>query len=190
MSIVMDRNALVAAEADWSRFPLPLAAKLVAEANHALVRDTSSARACLRQLAHLFERCGVGNGQNGDGLLPAPIHGMARGGLAPWQLRLVLTHIETCLSETIHIETLAALTKLSGGHFCRAFKISVGETPHAYVILSRVERAKILMLTTSETLSQIACACGLTDQAHLTRLFRQHVGDTPLSWRRAWRQSA
>jgi len=36
-------------------------------------------------------------------------------------------------------------------------------------------------------LSQIACACGLTDQAHLTRLFRRILNETPLAWRRNWR---
>ena len=37
-----------------------------------------------------------------------------------------------------------------------------------------------------QTLSQIACDCGLTDQEHLTRLSHKFVGETPLAWRRAW----
>jgi AraC-like DNA-binding protein len=40
------------------------------------------------------------------------------------------------------------------------------------------------MLTTSESLSQIALACGLADQAHLSRRFRQVTGTTPGAWRR------
>ncbi|WP_457354340.1 helix-turn-helix domain-containing protein [Sphingomonas sp. UYP23] len=49
-----------------------------------------------------------------------------------------------------------------------------------------MRHAQMLMLHTDDTLSHIACACGLTDQAHLTRLFRRMVGETPLVWRRAW----
>jgi AraC-like DNA-binding protein len=43
------------------------------------------------------------------------------------------------------------------------------------------------MLRTDDALSEIACICGLTDQAHLTRLFRRVVGNTPRAWRNRWR---
>jgi AraC-like DNA-binding protein len=84
------------------------------------------------------------------------------------------------------VDTLAKLVSLSPSYFCRAFKESFGETPHAFVIRRRVERARTLMLTTSESLSQIALACGLVDQAHLCRCFRQVTGMTPGAWRRAF----
>jgi AraC-like DNA-binding protein len=48
----------------------------------------------------------------------------------------------------------------------------------------RVEKAQSLMLMTDERLSHIAIASGLADQAHLTKLFRRFVGETPNSWRR------
>jgi AraC family transcriptional regulator len=40
------------------------------------------------------------------------------------------------------------------------------------------------MLTTEDPLSQIALACGMADQAHLSKLFRRGVGETPSAWRR------
>lgn len=113
----------------------------------------------------------------------------AKGGLSPWQLARVRRHIDEGLDRTILVEALASVARLSSGHFCRAFKVSVGETPHAFLIRQRIRRAQTLMLGTRENLSQIACACGLTDQAHLTRLFRQIVGETPLVWRRAWQDA-
>lgn len=112
----------------------------------------------------------------------------AKGGLTPWQIARVRRHIEDELDQTILVEAMASVARLSSGHFCRAFKVSIGETPHAYVIRQRIRRAQTLMLRTSDNLSQIACACGLTDQAHLTRWFRRLVGETPLGWRRAWRE--
>jgi len=41
------------------------------------------------------------------------------------------------------------------------------------------------MLSTNKPLSEIAAECGLADQAHLTRLFRKVVGESPAVWRRA-----
>jgi AraC family transcriptional regulator len=112
---------------------------------------------------------------------PRPI----RGGLAPWQVRRVTTHIETNLDAAITTKDLAALAKLSLFHFCRAFRDSFGESPHGYVTRRRVERAQGLMLTTNASLGQIAADCGFTDQAHLSKLFRRIVGESPGVWRRA-----
>lgn len=110
----------------------------------------------------------------------------ATGGLAGWQVRQVTAYIDARLGRSLATDELALVTSLSPGHFCRAFKASMGETPHAYVIRQRIRRAQTLMLETGHSLSQIASACGLTDQAHLTRLFKRLVGTTPLLWRRQW----
>ena len=110
---------------------------------------------------------------------------LARGGLAPWQKRKVRDHIENGLEGSLPVEDLANLVSLSPSHFCRVFKESFGESPHGYITKLRVERAKTLMLTTTESLSQIALACGLADQAHLCRCFRRVTGATPGFWRRS-----
>jgi AraC family transcriptional regulator len=112
---------------------------------------------------------------------PKPI----RGGLAPWQIRRVTTHIEMNLGGTITTKDLATRARLSSYHFCRAFRHSFGDSPHGFVMRRRVERAQGLMLTTHASLGQIAADCGLTDQAHLNKLFRRIVGESPGVWRRA-----
>jgi AraC family transcriptional regulator len=108
-----------------------------------------------------------------------------RGGLAPWQIRRVTTHIEINLDGTITTKDLATLARLSSYHFCRAFRNSFGDSPHGFVMRRRVERAQGLMLTTSASLGQIAADCGLSDQAHFNKLFRRFVGESPGVWRRA-----
>jgi AraC-like DNA-binding protein len=107
------------------------------------------------------------------------------GGLAPWQVRRLKTHMEENLGGTIYCEDLARLVRLSLSHFMRAFKESFGCAPHAFLIRRRMERAQGLMLTTDEALGQIALTCGLADQSHLTRLFQKWVGESPAAWRRA-----
>jgi AraC-like DNA-binding protein len=113
----------------------------------------------------------------------------ARGGLAAWQLRRVADYVDKHLTSPLRVETLAQVVRLSPGHFCRAFKEHMGETPHGFIMRRRVRRAQILILTTVDSLSQIAHACGLSDQSHLTRLFRRYVGETPMAWRRKWQRS-
>jgi len=109
----------------------------------------------------------------------------ARGGLSPWQIRKVTSHVDANLDRPIRNEELANLVRLNPSHFGRAFRNSFGEPPHEYVIRRRVERAQGLMLSTAASLSEIALDCGLADQSHLTRLFRRIVGESPRAWRRA-----
>jgi AraC family transcriptional regulator len=114
---------------------------------------------------------------------PAPM----RGGLAPWQKRKIQSYIEERLEARVLVEDLAQLVSLSTSYFCRAFKTSFGETPRAYITKARIQRARTLMLDTSDSLSDIALACGLVDQAHLCRRFRQAMGTSPGVWRRSQR---
>jgi AraC family transcriptional regulator len=114
---------------------------------------------------------------------------VARGGLAPWQVRRVTQYIEENLASTIRLQDLAHIARLSHSHFCRAFKESIGHPAHAYVMRRRVQRAQGLMLNTVDSLSQIAAQCGMADQAHFCKLFRRLVGESPNAWRRANRQS-
>jgi AraC family transcriptional regulator len=108
-----------------------------------------------------------------------------RGGLAPWQIRLVTTHIDANLEVTITTETLARVARLSLSHFMRAFRVSFGASPHRYIVRRRLERAQGLMLATNAPLGQIALDCGLADQSHFARLFHKSLGETPGAWRRA-----
>lgn len=159
---------------------------LLADMRKSLDADLNLARRYLDQLSALFEEeteIGVPEAL----LLPRRLdeHGIStKGGLAGWQVRRVTAHIEQNLDTSLVTEELARVAQLSTGHFCRAFKASMGETPHAYIVRQRLRRAQTMMLKTRDTLSQIACACGLTDQAHLTRLFRRAIGTTPMLWRR------
>ncbi len=109
----------------------------------------------------------------------------ARGGLAPWQIRKLITYVDANLDRTITTRCLAEVARLSSFHFCRAFRDSFGVSPHGYVIRRRMERAQGLMLTTNASLGQIAVDCGLADQAHFNKLFRKFAGESPGAWRRA-----
>src|SRR3546814_9198057 len=76
--------------------------------------------------------------------------GMVRGGLAPWQIKQLRTHITENLASPIALEELAAICRLSVSHFSRAFKTSFGEPPHSYIMRQSIEEAKRSEEHTSE----------------------------------------
>jgi AraC-like DNA-binding protein len=106
------------------------------------------------------------------------------GGLATWQARRTLAYIEANLPSKMDIDDLANVVALSRSHFSRSFKHTVGLSPMEYVVVRRVERAKVMIRTTKEPLAEVALACGFADQAHLNRRFRDIVGTSPGRWRR------
>ena len=111
-------------------------------------------------------------------------NGSRPGALAGWQQARVRGFIEENLHSNIGVRALSAVAQRSPAHFSRSFKQAFGEPPHAYLIKRRLERACHLMVTTSETLSEIALSVGFADQAHLCRLFRRAYGQSPATWRR------
>src|ERR1700716_4706581 len=150
-------------------------AKLLETARRELERDQEAAKASLVTASHILqaeiERCSGANGST-------------RGGLAAWQMLRVRAYIDSNLNRTIHIRDLSAVARRSPAHFSRKFQLAVGESPHAFVVRMRLERACHLMITSAASLSEIALSVVFSDQAHLCRLFRQAVGQSPASWRR------
>jgi AraC family transcriptional regulator len=111
---------------------------------------------------------------------PAPL----QGGLTSRQIRLVVDHLENCLQEKITIAELSRIVELSRFHFIRAFKKSLGMTPHQFIANRRVERARDLLTKGRMSVSEIAASIGFNSTAQLTRAFRRHVGTTPTLFRR------
>jgi AraC family transcriptional regulator len=129
----------------------------------------------------------------GDGLVTAILARFLRGsgqtsskeyGLARWQLRKVLDYLEAHLPDTVQLTILAKLTGLSQAHFARAFKISTGFAPYQWQLRARIDRARALLLRTSDSLEDVAVATGFADAAHFGRTFRRLTGTTPANWRR------
>jgi AraC family transcriptional regulator len=150
------------------------AVQILDEVRLALAHDLNAAAAGALRLAALLGSTAVERLQLSR----------AKGGLAPWQRRNVLSYIDSRLDKPISNKSLADAASLSVSYFCSAFKDSFGSTPHTYLIRTRLKRARDLMLRTREPLCQIALSCGFADQAHLSKLFRREMGQSPNVWRR------
>jgi AraC family transcriptional regulator len=167
----MSENPLVSLYRLQSAF-----AELVIALNETFRDERSDAAACPQRAQTMLQ--GV------DRTSPQPSKKGVRQGLAPWQVRSVLAHIEANLAVSIRNKDLAVVAGLSEFHFNVAFRRSIGRSPHVYVVRRRMELAQGLMLSTDKTLSEIAAECGFADQPHFTRLFRRAVGESPAAWRR------
>lgn len=107
-----------------------------------------------------------------------------RGGLTPRQERLIAEYIATHLAEALDLKALGAVLGLMPCLFSRLFRKSFGRPPHAYVMAARLDRARRLLAEGRLPIKAVAAECGFADQAHLTRQFAAHCGQTPAAFRR------
>lgn len=112
-----------------------------------------------------------------------PLNLVARGGLAPWQVRRCVEYLNDHASRNVGLEQLAALVSLSPFHFARAFKQTTGIPPHRYQLNLRLARAKALLETTDAPVTEIAFDVGYESSQALARLFRREVGLSPSDYR-------
>ena len=104
--------------------------------------------------------------------------------LAPWQVKRFTTYVTENLDRPIRIYELAQVARLTSSYFSRAFKATFGMPVQDYIAIRRMNLACVLMLTTNDSLCQIALTCGLSDQAQFSRVFSKMFGQPPGVWRR------
>jgi len=119
-----------------------------------------------------------------DAPMRKPSAAIAKGGLAPWQVKRVKDWIEADLAAMHPVEGLAALVSLSPFHFVRAFSASVGKPPHAYIVERRMAEARRLLRETDIDMTEIGLMVGYSGGGAFARAFRQHTGMSPRDYRR------
>jgi transcriptional regulator GlxA family with amidase domain len=88
------------------------------------------------------------------------------------------------LDEAVPLAELASALSLSPSHFARAFKQTMGQPPHRWLMEQRIDKAKQLLIGTTQSLGEIALVCGFADQSHFTRIFSRVTHSSPGAWRR------
>jgi transcriptional regulator GlxA family with amidase domain len=92
--------------------------------------------------------------------------------------------IENNYKANIKMEVLAKKAGTSLRQFNRRFKAATGETALKYLQHTRVEAAKILLVTTSRPFDEISPMVGYENISFLRRVFRSNTGITPVDFRR------
>ena len=109
----------------------------------------------------------------------------AKGGLPNWRLKRALELLEDDLAKAPTLAELAQPLRLHPTSFCRAFKKSMGVSPHRYLLAHRVNRAKEMMKDQRRSLTQIALDCGFSDSSQFSVVFKRIIGVSPRSYRRS-----
>ena len=83
----------------------------------------------------------------------------------------------------LDVAELARTALMSPAHFSRQFRAAYGETPYAYLMTRRIERAKALLRQGELSVTEICLAVGCTSLGSFSARFTQVVGETPTAYR-------
>jgi AraC-like DNA-binding protein len=83
----------------------------------------------------------------------------------------------------LDVAALARVALMSTAHFSRQFRAAYGETPYAYLMTRRIERAKALLRRGELSVTEVCTAVGCSSLGSFSARFTQLVGETPTAYR-------
>jgi AraC-like DNA-binding protein len=83
----------------------------------------------------------------------------------------------------LDVAALARAALMSTAHFSRQFRATYGETPYAYLMTRRIERAKALLRRGGLSVTDVCMAVGCTSLGSFSARFTEIVGETPTAYR-------
>ncbi len=86
-------------------------------------------------------------------------------------------------SRPLDVAELARTALMSSAHFSRQFREAYGETPYAYLMTRRIERAKALLRGGEMSVTEVCVAVGCSSLGSFSARFAQLVGETPTAYR-------
>src|SRR5216117_3864760 len=92
--------------------------------------------------------------------------------------------------ERLDVDDLARAAGLSRAHFSREFRRAFGDSPHAYLLTRRLERAAALLRTTDRSVADICVSVGLQSVGSFTTSFTRTYGRSPTAYRSAFPPAA
>src|SRR5436305_10957005 len=85
--------------------------------------------------------------------------------------------------EPLGVDDLARAAGLSRAHFSREFRATFGESPHAYLLTRRLERAAALLRNTDRSVADVCMTVGLSSVGSFTTSFTRLYGKPPTAYR-------
>jgi|SRR4051794_34301233 AraC-like DNA-binding protein len=86
-------------------------------------------------------------------------------------------------ADPLDVDHLARAAGLSRAHFSREFRRVFGESPHAYLLTRRLERAAALLRTTDHSVADVCFSVGLQSVGSFTTSFTRTYGMSPTAYR-------
>ena len=109
-------------------------------------------------------------------MTPAELDELAR-------LRRARDFMDHEFARPIGVADVARVALMSSAHFTRRFRAAYGETPHAHLMMRRIERATSLLRIGELSVTEVCLAVGCTSLGSFSARFTQIVGETPTAYR-------
>ena len=100
------------------------------------------------------------------------------------RLRRVRDRIDRDYAQPLDVEALARGAHISAGHLSRQFKLAYGESPYAYLVTRRIERAMALLRRGDLSVTEVCFEVGCASLGTFTTRFTELVGMSPGTYRR------
>jgi AraC-like DNA-binding protein len=98
-------------------------------------------------------------------------------------LRRARDLIDREYASSLDVAALARAALMSTAHFSRRFRAAYGETPYAYLMTRRIERAKALLRRGDMSVTEVCAAVGCVSLGSFSARFTEMVGETPTAYR-------
>lgn len=93
-------------------------------------------------------------------------------------------YIRAFYDQPIRLDEIAQIACLSPNHLLRAYAQVYGKTPHQHISEYRIQRAKQLLAKLDLSVTDIAFELGFSNPVSFSKMFKQHVGISPLLFRK------
>jgi AraC-like DNA-binding protein len=97
-------------------------------------------------------------------------------------LRRARDLIDREYARPLEVAALARAALMSTAHFSRQFRAAYGETPYAYLMTRRIERAKALLRGGEISVTEVCVAVGCTSLGSFSARFTRLAGETPTAY--------
>ena len=98
----------------------------------------------------------------------------------------IMNYINHHFTESISVNKIADELYLNKNYISHIFKEETGYSLISYVILLRINRAKVLLMKTDHSITEIATECGYDDFTYFSRQFKKSVGMSPSLYRKKY----
>lgn len=92
--------------------------------------------------------------------------------------------MEEHLGQAVTLDDLADQAGLNAYYFSKLFKQYTESSPYDYLLNLRISHAKMLLMTTFDSVASITEQCGFNSPVHFIKIFKKKVGYTPLQFRK------
>jgi len=100
------------------------------------------------------------------------------------RLRRVRDRIDREYAQPLDVEALARGENVSAGHLSRQFRLAYGESPYAYLMTRRIERAMALLRRGDLSVTEVCFEVGCSSLGTFSTRFTELVGIPPSAYRR------